>query len=292
LLAHSNLVARPQHSIALRSARAEAFGPLPRSTAPYAKARVTRLCLTPPNCGARARRQQGQSYLQPKDEARMIPLRTENPRHSFAVANGVLIAVNVLVFLYQLSLPPRAGAALVSTFGIIPACAEQMLTHPDAQLAGALTPLVTGMFLHGGLLHLLGNMLFLWVFGGSVEDRLGHLRYVAFYMVCGVGSGLIHTLVNWGSTIPSIGASGAISGIMGAYIMLFPRARVVTLVPLLFVFFTVRLPAMLMLGYWFLIQFLSGVSSLGEANQEGVAWWAHIGGFLLGAALVRGFREN
>ena len=142
------------------------------------------------------------------------------------------------------------------------------------------------MFLHGGILHLLGNMLFLWVFGSSVEDRLGHLSYLFFYLLCGLGAGVTHILANWGSSVPSIGASGAISGIMGAYIVLFPFSRILTLVPLLFFFFTVRIPALLMIGYWFAIQFLSGLSSLGEANQGGVAWWAHIGGFVMGAILI------
>ncbi len=136
------------------------------------------------------------------------------------------------------------------------------------------------MFLHGGWFHLLGNMLFLWVFGGSVEDRLGHARYLLFYLLCGLGAGVTHVIANWGSTLPSIGASGAISGVMGAYIVLFPRSKILTLVPIIIFFFTVRLPAVLILGYWFLIQFLSGFLSLGEVDQTGVAWWAHIGGFL------------
>jgi membrane associated rhomboid family serine protease len=222
----------------------------------------------------------------------MIPLRSETPRRSVALVNLLLIAANVLVFTYQLSLPPRTGEALVFTFGVIPARADQFLLHPGGHFGSTLVPLFTSMFLHGGFLHLLGNMLFLWVFGGNVEDRLGHLRYLGFYLLCGLGAGMAHTLVNWGSTIPSIGASGAISGVMGAYIVLFPRSRVLTLVPLLIFFFTVRLPAMLILGYWFVIQFLSGLSTLGEANQGGVAWWAHIGGFLLGAFLVLGVRES
>jgi hypothetical protein len=135
-------------------------------------------------------------------------------------------------------------------------------------------------------------MLFLWVFGASVEDRLGHLSYLTFYLICGLGAGVIHIVANWGSALPSIGASGAISGVLGAYIVLFPRSRILTLVPLLFFFFTVRLPALLMLGYWFLIQFLSGVTTLGQANQGGVAWWAHIGGFLMGVFITLALREG
>lgn len=218
----------------------------------------------------------------------MIPLRAENSRRTFAFVNLLLIVVNIAVFIYQVRLPPRAAQALVSTFGVVPARAERALQNPVANTGAAAVSLVTSMFLHGGLLHLLGNMLFLWVFGGSVEDRLGHIYYGLFYFLCGIGAGLAHTLVNWGSRVPSIGASEAISGVMGAYIVLFPLSRILTLVPLLFFFFWVRLPAMLMLGYWFLVQFLSGLGSLGNTDQGGVAWWAHVGGFLLGALLVTG----
>ena len=216
----------------------------------------------------------------------MIPLRAENPRHGFAWVNALLIVVNILVFIYQVTLPPKASMSLVNNFGVVPARAERAVAHPGAGVAITATSLVTSMFLHGGILHLLGNMLFLWVFGGSVEDRLGHKGYFIFYMLCGIGAGITHILANWGSRLPSVGASGAISGVMGAYIVLYPFSRILTLVPLLFFFFTVRLPALLMLGYWFAIQFLSGLSTLGEANQGGVAWWAHIGGFLLGAVVA------
>ena len=221
----------------------------------------------------------------------MIPLRAENPRRRLAVINGLLITANILVFLYQLSLPPRASFALVNNFGVVPARVGQVLTGTGGNLELALKPLATSMFLHGGLLHLLGNILFLWVFGGNVEGRLGRARYLVFYLLCGVGAGVVHILVNWGSPIPAVGASGAISGVMGAYIMLFPYSRILTLVPLLFFFFTVRLPAVLLLGYWFVIQFLSGLGRLGNASEGGVAWWAHVGGFLLGVLLVRTLRS-
>lgn len=222
----------------------------------------------------------------------MIPLRAENPRRSFAAINVLLILINVVVFLYQVSLPPRAAEALVLRFGVVPARAERMLARPAERAPAAFTSLFTSMFLHGGWLHLLGNMLFLWVFGGSVEDRLGHARYLLFYLLCGLGAGITHVVANWGSALPSIGASGAISGVMGAYIVLFPRSRILTLVPLIIFFFTVRLPAVLLLGYWFAIQFLSGLSALGATDQGGVAWWAHIGGFLLGAFLVWGMASE
>jgi membrane associated rhomboid family serine protease len=222
----------------------------------------------------------------------MIPLRSETPRRKFPIVNLLLIVANLLVFVYQLSLPPRTGELLVQQFGLIPLRAERALAHPGPGLVPAIVPLVTSMFLHGGFLHILGNMLFLWVFGGNVEDRLGHLRYLGLYFICGIGAGLAQIAVNWGSRLPSIGASGAISGVMGAYIVLFPGARVLMLVPLLFFFFTVRIPALLVLGYWFVIQFLSGLSTLGQINQGGVAWWAHIGGFILGMFLVWGLRQQ
>ena len=222
----------------------------------------------------------------------MIPLRSETPRRTFPLVNILLIAANLLVFVYQLSLPPRSGELLVQQFGLVPLRAERALMHPGPQLGPAILPLVTSMFLHGGFLHILGNMLFLRVFGGNVEDRLGHLRYLGFYFICGIGAGLAQIVVNWGSRLPSIGASGAISGVMGAYIVLFPGARILTLIPLLFFFFTMRIPALLILGYWFVIQFLSGLSTLGQINQGGVAWWAHIGGFILGMFLVWGLRQQ
>jgi membrane associated rhomboid family serine protease len=222
----------------------------------------------------------------------MIPLRAENPRRSFAFVNALLIVANIVVFIYQVSLPPRANLALVNTYGVVPARAERVLAHPGANIAITAVSLVTSMFLHGGILHILGNMLFLWVFGGSVEDRLGHKFYLLFYMLCGIGAGITHIVANWGSPLPSVGASGAISGVMGAYIVLFPFSRILTLVPLLFFFFTVRIPALLVLGIWFAIQFLSGVSTLGGVNQGGVAWWAHIGGFVLGALMALGARAG
>jgi membrane associated rhomboid family serine protease len=222
----------------------------------------------------------------------MIPLRSETPRRSFPIVNILLILANIAVFAYQLSLPPHAGNQLVQEFGLVPARAETALAHPGPALVPALVPLVTSMFLHGGFLHILGKMLFLWVFGGNVEDNLGHGRYLGFYFICGIGAGLAQVVVNWGSKLPSIGASGAISGVMGAYIVLFPGSRILTLIPLLFFFFTMRIPALIILGYWFVIQFLSGISTIGEINQGGVAWWAHIGGFILGMFLVWGLRQQ
>lgn len=222
----------------------------------------------------------------------MIPLRDLNPRLTTPYVTVLIILGNVAVFFYQLTLGPLAAQQMIYTFGMIPARIPMVFSGHEGTLLRAFSPLLTSMFLHGGWLHLIGNMWFLWVFGDNIEDHFGHLGYLLFYLVCGVGAGVAHTISNLGSTIPAVGASGAISGVMGAYIVLFPGARVVTLVPLVFLFFTVQLPAVVILGYWFLIQFLSGLGSLGAQTTGGVAFWAHIGGFALGVALVVGSRRR
>lgn len=213
----------------------------------------------------------------------MIPLRDENPRVTVPFITILLIVVNTAVFLYQASLGPRAGQTLVFTYGMIPARLSAALVEHTVALNVGLWPLITSMFLHGGWLHLIGNMWFLWIFGDNVEDAFGHFGYLIFYLFCGIAGGLAHTYANWGSTMPAIGASGAIAGVMGAYFVLYPRAKVLTLVPLLVIFFTVRLPAIVVIGLWFAMQFLSGVGSLGVKDASGVAFWAHVGGFIIGA---------
>jgi len=159
-------------------------------------------------------------------------------------------------------------------------------------LAQAFIPLFTSMFLHGGLLHILGNMWFLWIFGGQVEDRLGHFTYLVFYLICGLGSGIAQLAFSWGSKLPGIGASGAIAGVLGAYIVFFPSSRILTLVPLFIIWFTAQIPALVFIGLWFAIQFLSGIGSLGAASMGGVAWWAHVGGFLLGVLIAQLYRRS
>jgi membrane associated rhomboid family serine protease len=222
----------------------------------------------------------------------MIPLRVDIFRTRAAIINGLLILANVLAFVDEITLSPRLGRGLIYKFGLIPAHEQLLFAKHGITLPQAIFPMFTSMFLHGGWLHLLGNMLFLWVFGGAVEEALGHFQYLIFYLICGVGSALVHTAFNLGSKLPTVGASGAISGVMGAFIVLFPRARVTTLIPALLLFFTVKIPAYLMLGYWFFLQFFSGVASLGMTDQGGVAWWAHVGGFILGAVLVIGTRTK
>lgn len=219
----------------------------------------------------------------------MIPLKDMTPRRSLPVVTLLLIAVNVVAFIHQISLPPSAGEAFIKTYGLVPAKIQLALAGRHYTLGQALVPLFTCMFLHGGVLHILGNMWFLWIFGGNVEDRLGSVAYLFFYLFCGIGSGVVQAAFSWGSHVPSIGASGAISGVLGAYIVIFPGSRILTLVPLFIIWFTVRIPAVIFIGLWFVAQFLSGLGSLGattEATAGGVAWWAHVGGFLLGMFLA------
>ncbi|NPV70717.1 MAG: rhomboid family intramembrane serine protease [Firmicutes bacterium] len=224
----------------------------------------------------------------------MIPLRDSIRSRRFPVVNVLLIAVNILVFLFEWTLSDRQLALLFRYYGVVPLRFASMLGGPASSGPG-LTPvltLITSQFMHGGPVHVAGNMLYLWVFGDNVEDRMGRLRYLVFYLLLGSLSGLAHVLFNVGSPIPTIGASGAVAGILGAYFISYPRSRVVALIPLI-VFWTVtEVPAVIFLFLWFLLQLGSGVASLRAAVQvgAGVAWWAHIGGFIAGAALVNVFK--
>jgi len=211
----------------------------------------------------------------------MIPLKDINPTRNFPFVNVMLISANVLVFLYQITLSPHAAKAFVMANATVPARLPAFLAgHAPASVA--LFPLFSSMFLHGELMHLLGNMLFLYIFGDNVEDSFGHIGYLFFYLLCGVGSGLIHVMFNWGSSVPALGASGAISGVMGAYAVMFPSHRILTF----FFIFLIPVPAILILGYWFALQFVAGINGLGVATAGGVAWWAHIGGFLMGVVIA------
>ncbi|RPI50339.1 MAG: rhomboid family intramembrane serine protease [Acidobacteria bacterium] len=206
----------------------------------------------------------------------MIPLRDVIPSRTFPLFTVTFIVLNSVAFLFELSLPEDALQAFLITYGVVPA------------RFGWLT-IVTSMFLHGGWLHFLGNMLYLWIFGDNVEDRLGHGRFVLFYLLCGAAAAIAHVWVNPASTIPTIGASGAIAGVMGAYFVLYPNSRVLALVPLFIIWEMIEVPAIIFLGIWFLMQFFSGVGSLAaEAGVEtgGVAFWAHIAGFVAGIAGV------
>jgi membrane associated rhomboid family serine protease len=187
----------------------------------------------------------------------------------------LIIVVNVLVFFYQLSLDPYTLNHFISQNGIVP----DRFQYRD---------LFSSMFMHGGWMHLIGNMWFLWIYGDNVEDILGHGKYLLFYLLCGIAAGLVHVLLNPYSRVPTVGASGAIAGVMGAYMVKFPHSRIVTLVPI-FIFFTMlEIPALLILAYWFVIQIFSGLGSIGFSNvsRGGVAWFAHVGGFMAGVLLV------
>jgi membrane associated rhomboid family serine protease len=217
----------------------------------------------------------------------MFPIRDNAPRRTFPFVTILLILANTAVFFYQMSLfveGRAAGEAFVQSFGAAPAAITAALAG-RTPLGDGLVPVFTSMFLHGGLMHLLGNMWFLWIFGDNVEDDLGHGGFVLFYLACGLLALSTHYLANPMSATRVVGASGAISGVMGAYLVRFPRAQITTLIPFIIFFTTVELPAVVMLLYWFAIQFLSGASSIG-AEGGGVAWWAHIGGFVAGAMLI------
>jgi membrane associated rhomboid family serine protease len=219
-----------------------------------------------------------------------IPLRDDNPTSRFPLVTVALIAVNTAVFLFQAAAPHGLELAAVR-FGAVPYAITHFRSLPGPAAFPPPLTLVTSLFLHGGLFHLLGNMLYLWIFGNNIEDRLGPVRFVLFYLVCGVAAALTHVLFEPASRVPMIGASGAIAGILGAYALLFPGARVRTLIFLVFYIDVVAIPAGLILGLWFLLQVLN------VGMGGGVAWFAHIGGFLAGlvfiaVALGRGLRRR
>jgi membrane associated rhomboid family serine protease len=210
----------------------------------------------------------------------MIPLRDTERSYSKPYVVMALIAINAVIFLYEMMLPPAALERFVYTWALVP-------DRP------ALYALGTSMFLHGGWLHVIGNMWFLWIFGDNVEDILGHRQFLVFYLLCGLLGGLVHLVTNLGSPVPTLGASGAIAGVMGAYMAKFPRSRILTLVPIFIFITTVEIPAPFLLAYWLLIQVVSGGFSIGQsATSGGTAWFAHIGGFLAGYLLIRMFRTQ
>ena len=217
----------------------------------------------------------------------MIPFRDNIPSRTFPIVTVLIIVANVLVFLFELSLSPRTLQQFMAAFGVVPAAVFAWpLSHEPISVL--IVPFIASMFMHGGWLHLIGNMWYLWIFGDNVEDRLGHFRFLVFYLLCGIGAGIVHTVFYAGSTIPSVGASGAIAGVLGAYIVSYPFARVLTLVPIFFFIQIIEIPAIIVLGIWFLVQFFEGTASLAvttSANTGGVAWWAHIGGFVIGIVL-------
>jgi membrane associated rhomboid family serine protease len=205
----------------------------------------------------------------------MIPLRSSEPHYTRATVTLAIIAANVAVFLFQLSMPGSLQNRFIMHYGLVP---DQL--HYSS--------ILTSMFIHGGFLHIAGNMWFLWIFGRGVEDLLGHAKYLFLYFACGIAAALFFVMLNSNSTVPTVGASGAIAGVMGAYLIKFPRAYIRTLVFIVIFITTIDVPAFVLLLYWFAIQFFSGIGSVGYSAESsgGVAWFAHVGGFLAGMALM------
>jgi len=219
----------------------------------------------------------------------LIPLRDINPTERFAIVTFFLIVLNIVVFIYELTLGDNAGERFITSFAVIP---KQLFSHATTtsnELPAAAT-LFTSMFLHGGVLHITGNMLYLWIFGNNVEDAMSRIRFIIFYTLCGLMAAFAHAIMNSSSPTPMIGASGAVSGVLGAYLLLYPQARVVTLVIFGFYVRTVQMPAMAVLGLWFVLQFLNAL--LASGSSGGIAWYAHVAGFVAGMLLIGPFKRR
>ena len=218
----------------------------------------------------------------------MVPLRDDNPVSTIPVVTYGLIGLNIAVFLYQLGLSRVGLDRCFEAWALVPTQLSESFQGALEAPAYEWITLVSSQFLHGGFFHVGGNLLYLWVFGNNIEDQLGHLRFLIFYLGCGVLAGLTQWMVDPASTVPTVGASGAIAGVMGAYILRFPRAHIVTLIPLIIFFTTIRVPAIFFLGFWFVQQALFGLASLSSEaswSDGGVAYWAHSGGFVFGLIL-------
>jgi len=208
-----------------------------------------------------------------------FPYKDDNPRILFPIVTYTIIGINSLVFIYQyLILPPELLGHIISTYALTPA-------------APSVITVFTSMFMHGGLMHIIFNMWFLWIFGDNIESVLGHKRYVLFYLLCGVGAALAQIQINTGSQIPMVGASGAIAGVLGAYLIRFPRATVHVLVILIIFITFIRVPAMVVIGIWFLSNLTAGLGTLGIEETGGTAWFAHLGGFVSGVVLNQVFKK-
>jgi membrane associated rhomboid family serine protease len=219
----------------------------------------------------------------------MIPFKDDNPTQTFPFVTVALIVVNSLIYLLlflQQKLSPLDSIYIVKSYGAIP---HFLLTFKTVQPIHPALTIFTSMFIHGGPLHLVTNMLYLWIFGDNIEDRLGHARFLVFYLLCGIAAAYSHAIANYYSLTPMIGASGAVSGVLGAYLLLYPRARVHTLIFIVFFIQVIRLPAVIVIGLWIVIQFINGIVNQGIAGQGGVAWFAHIGGFIFGLLLLMVF---
>jgi membrane associated rhomboid family serine protease len=217
----------------------------------------------------------------------MIPLRDENPTRSTAFVTIALIVANVAVFFYELTLTTTLQVnTFFADFALVP---SEILTDHTLPVYGTV---ISSMFLHGGWLHLIGNMLYLWIFGNNIEDCVGRIRFILFYLLCGAAAAATQVVMNPGSQVPMVGASGAVSGVLGAYLLLFPRARVLVLLPIFIFYRLFHVPAALLLIFWFALQLLSGLSALGVNVSGGIAFWAHIGGFVAGMLLILPFKKQ
>ncbi len=216
----------------------------------------------------------------------MIPIRDRNPSNTFPYVTIGIIVVNIFIFLYEFSLGSDLGVFL-HQYGVVPVKVTHYFHASDLTSIDTFFPFLSSTFLHGGLIHLIGNMWFLWIFGDNIEDTLGHVKYLGFYILCAIIASSAHVFFNSQSEIPCIGASGAIAAVLGAYMVTFPRARIITVVPIFFFLQIIELPAVVVIGFWILIQFFSGAVSLtASTSGGGVAWWAHIGGFVSGIILL------
>jgi membrane associated rhomboid family serine protease len=213
----------------------------------------------------------------------MFPYKDDNPTDTFPFVTIGIIALNILVFLLQL-MADVDGKRIVYAYGAIP---HNIVSFESTQPIHPLLTIFTSMFMHGGFFHIFGNMLYLWIFGNNIEDRLGHFRFILFYLFCGIVAALSHTLTATGSGVPMIGASGAVSGVLGAYVLLFPMARIHTIIFLGFFVQTVQIPALIVIGFWAIIQLVNGLIIQGLPSQGGIAWFAHAGGFLAGLITIK-----
>lgn len=225
----------------------------------------------------------------------MIPFRDKNPSGTFPFVVVCLIGLNGAFFIFELILGQKLEEFLF-LYGIVPVKVTYFLSHPSFDpvvVKETFLPFLSSMFLHGGVIHILGNMWYLWIFGDNIEDRLGHFKFLGFYIACGVLASIVHVAMNMSAGVPCVGASGAIAGVLGAYMITFPKARVLCIIPIWFIWQIVELPAMVVLGFWFVIQFFSGIASIAPTGPAGgVAWWAHIGGFIFGIGLMLAFTRR
>jgi membrane associated rhomboid family serine protease len=222
----------------------------------------------------------------------MIPVRDDQPRFSTPYVTYFLIGLNLVIFLFEAALTPESFKALLYQLGMVPANITGLLAGSGLGLVAAFLPTLTSMFLHGSWMHVIGNMWFLWIFGDNIEDHLGHFKYLLFYLLSGLGAAFAQVILNPHSRVPTVGASGAIAGVLGAYFLLYPRAKVLIWFPIFFFFY---LPAWVTLGYWFAMQFVSGAAtSIANYSETsgGVAFWAHVGGFVAGIVLIKLFPER